>query len=192
MTSASQEMGELLPFYVNGTLDDEERAAVEAALAQDAALDAERRALGALRDQMQDEDPGYSPGEMGLARLMREIDAEAPAAPVARALAPWKGLAAAAVLTLAAVLAAPLLFPEPVYEQASGDTGEADLVLTFRPDATEAQITALLLDRGLVIVEGPTAIGLYHVDAPDGEDLAALADALRAQSDVIEGADPVE
>ena len=69
------EISALLPFLANGTLEGDERAEIEAALAEDAALQAELRALRAIRATMQAEE-SFSPGEMGLARLMRGVEAE--------------------------------------------------------------------------------------------------------------------
>ncbi|MEC8196124.1 MAG: hypothetical protein VX228_07375, partial [Pseudomonadota bacterium] len=71
------EISALLPFLANDTLEGAERAEVEAAVAADAALQAELTALQAIRQQMQaDQEAAYSPGEVGLARLMRLVEAE--------------------------------------------------------------------------------------------------------------------
>ena len=70
----------LLPFWVNGTLTSDEAAAVEAAVAADPALAKEVVFLQAVRSQMQTIQPGYSPGEIGLARLKRAITAKGDAA----------------------------------------------------------------------------------------------------------------
>ncbi len=66
----------LLPFYANGTLETDERAAVQAALAEDPDLRAELQALTAIRSTMQAEEV-QSPGDFGLARLMRDVEADA-------------------------------------------------------------------------------------------------------------------
>lgn len=187
-TETRQDIEALLPFYVNGTLDQDERARVDAALADDTSLAAQARALSALRDQMKAEDIDYSPGDFGLARLTREIDAETvqPAQSRAGFLG---GFALAAALALAAFLSVTRLMtpPEPVYEQASGDA--AALSVIFQPDVTQEQMTELMLELGLVIVDGPSALGIYRVAPLDERDLTALASSLRAADDVIDRVD---
>lgn len=181
---------ELLPFHVNGTLDGDEKDAVEAALKVEPDLAAEAAALSEMRTRMQAEDMGYSPGDMGLARLMRDIDSES-VAPKSRFAGFGAGFAIAAVLAMAAFLVAPMLQPNaPVYyEQASGDAGDLGLTVAFRSDATQAQISDLLLNAGAVIIDGPTALGLYRIAPLDGADLTALAETLRASPTLIESVD---
>ncbi len=187
------EIEALLPFYVNGTLRGDERASVEAALDDDARLRDEAAALGHIRQSMRDIDMGHTPGEFGLARLMRDIDRAAPARqPAVRrpsALLPW-GLAAAAAIALVAVGLGRFGFQESApYTQASGGADETFLTLAFQPEASQAQVSDLLLEYGLVIVDGPSAIGLYRVDPGQGRDLAALAADLRDREEVIESVD---
>jgi anti-sigma factor RsiW len=187
------EIEALLPFYVNGTLRGDERASVEAALDDDARLRDEAAALGHIRQSMRDIDMGHTPGEFGLARLMRDIDRAAPVRqPAVRrqsALLPW-GLAAAAAVALVAVGLGRFGFEESApYTQASGGADETFLTLAFQPEASQAQVSDLLLEYGLVIVDGPSAIGLYRVDPGQGRDLAALAAELRDREEVIESVD---
>lgn len=187
------EIEALLPFYVNGTLRGDERASVEAALDDDARLRDEAAALGHIRQSMRDIDMGHTPGEFGLARLMRDIDRAAPVRqPAVRrqsALLPW-GLAAAAAVALVAVGLGRFGFEDSApYTQASGGADETFLTLAFQPEASQAQVSDLLLEYGLVIVDGPSAIGLYRVDPGQGRDLAALAADLRDREEVIESVD---
>jgi hypothetical protein len=63
------------------------------------------------------------------------------------------------------------------------------LSVAFAPDATEAAIRALLLEQGLEIVAGPSALGLYVLRADDPE--AARA-ALLAATGLVESADPAD
>lgn len=193
MTRAREELALDLPFHVNGTLDPEAAAEIAAWLATDPAARAEAEALAAIRADMQAEDL-RSPGEFGLARLMRDIDREAAAAPAPRPAATaaprvwlWK---LAAAVALAAFLGqtwlglgrdgGPLNMAGPRYGLAGG--GDAPgaaaataprLVAAFAPAATEAEIRALLLEAGVEIVAGPSALGLYRLAADDPA--AALA-----------------
>lgn len=193
MTRARDQIEQDLPFLVNGTLPDAERVEIEAWLADDAALAAERDALAAIRDSMQAEDV-RSPGEFGLARLMRDIGREGggpvtlnPVTEAPRRPWLWQVAAAAAVVAL---LAQTVFLREGTptgggYELA-GASQTGDLVVGFVPQASEEAIRALLLDLGLEIVGGPSALGLYRLGVGEGGDPTAASTALRAAADVVE------
>lgn len=171
------EIEALLPFMVNGTLEGEELEIVEAALERDAGLRAEYAALAALRDTMQAEEAGYSPGEMGLARLQKALDGDAAFGTppsdrmTARSatIAPIWRIAAMILLVIAIGQGAVLLrgAGEPSYELA-GDNAAA-LVVSIRPDTTEAALRAILVETGLEIVGGPSALGFYDLAPLDPE-----------------------
>ena len=187
----AQRIAELLPFWINGSLSADEAAEVAAAVAANPALADEAAFLRALRDRMQAEPPGYSPGEIGLARLKRQLAPQT--APRRVSLA-----TAAAVALIAAGLgfaAQTLLRPAPVeYIQASGGTDGPALLVAFQPTAPAQAISQALLAEGLTILDGPSALGLYRLAAPDapGADLAALAERLQARADLFEMVDFAE
>lgn len=189
------EIDELLPFRANGTLEGDELASVEAALAETANLRSELAVLSAIRNTMQAEQ-APSPGDFGLARLMRTVEAEerTPVATVANdnvvpvsRLRIWQA-AAVVVLAVGIGFALPHASQRPVpvavrdaepaasegYSLASG--GEtADFTVAFAPDAREREIRVLLLDAGVEIVSGPSALGLYGLGLRDpGTSDAAL------------------
>ncbi len=197
----------LLPFHVNGTLTPQEAAEVEAWLAEDDDARAEAEALAAIRADMQAEEV-RSPGEFGLARLMRDVGREQATAAAAPAPAPllrrpwlWQAVAAVA---LAAFLGQSWVSVQRGAElrQAQGigleatarfglasgreapaaASGRAVLVVAFAPAATEAQIRDLLLAAGVEIVAGPSSLGLYRLS---GEDLTAAQAVLEA-AEVVE------
>jgi len=62
--------------------------------------------------------------------------------------------------------------------------GGAEFKVQFDPAAREGDLRAFLLERGLVIVEGPSALGFYELDTVDDQvadaELEALLDALKA------------
>ncbi|WP_420395567.1 hypothetical protein [Nioella sp.] len=197
----NEQIHELLPFRANGTLQGADLAAVDAALAEDADLRAELAALTAIRDTMQAEEVA-SPGEFGLARLMRDVDAEqrerlstpAPAAandnvvPLMR-LRIWQ-VAAAVVLAVGIGFnlpqfgpgSAPMDSAEPAgFTLASGGAA-ADFTVVFAPDATEVELRALLLQAGLEIVSGPSALGIYGLGLIDAETSDAAFAALSASA----------
>lgn len=195
---------ELLPFLVNGTLDIDERTQVRAQVATDRDLAEQAQILRRIRAQMQAEETQYSPGEMGLARLMRDLDADSRTTPEpAKVLGferrPVISALAAVIATVAVISGVNLMrgasdAPEaPVYyEQASGDAADAVLTIAFRPDATQTQMTELMLNYGLVMVDGPSALGLYRVAPLDGDDLTELAARLAAETEIIETVDTLQ
>lgn len=176
MSDTETDIRELLPFWVNGTLEGDDLARVKAAVAASGDLRAEAEALRALRARIKARPQDQSPGEMGLARLMRAIDRDSATNGAAAGLGQRGDLRAvsgllAASAAIAAVLASALTLAltrpaEPVYEQASANDPGAVLTVTFHPEATEAAISALLLEKGLVIVDGPSALGLYRLALP--------------------------
>lgn len=194
-----QDIHELLPFRANGTLEGADLDAVDVALAEDADLRTELAALTAIRATMRAEEVA-SPGEFGLARLMRDVDAEARvAAPVAAndnvvplsRLRIWQ-VAAAVVLAVGIGFNLPQIGPgsapmeraesEPAgFTLASGGAA-ADFTVVFAPDATEAELRALLLEAGLEIVSGPSALGIYGLGLIDAEMSDAAFAALSASA----------
>ncbi|MBF9049725.1 hypothetical protein GTA62_00160 [Roseobacter sp. HKCCD9010] len=187
----TQNIEELLPFYANGTLDEAERAEVEAALAEDGDLRAELEVLVALRAAMQAE-AVQSPGEFGLARLMRDVEGtDQDVIPTAspenvvplRRLRIWQ---IAAALVLAAGLAQTVFVMtapnQPGFELASGGTarGEAAFVVGFAPGTSEAEMRDLLLTAGVEIISGPSALGLYELTIFDDAMAESAAEILRA------------
>lgn len=187
----TKDISELLPFYLNGTLGDAEKAAVERALAADAGLRTELSALRALQSAVRSQDPGRGPGELGLARLKREIG------PAARPVWMTRGGALAAAFALGAILSAAgmSLLTEEVggtFRQAGGPVAGPQLVVGFRPEATVAEMSDLLLSQDATIEDGPSALGLYRVTVPEGSDPAQVAGALVAADKIVESAERAE
>lgn len=191
------EIEALLVFLANDTLEGPERAVVEAAVAEDPQLAGELEALKAMRGEMQAQTGMPSPGELGLARLMRDIDAETPSSNVPEAAnsptAPsgfWK---IAAVVLFGLVVAQTAFFG---YDRGSNvrlaggeeaaQTYEHTLRVSFVPDATEGQIRQVLLDQQLVIIDGPSALGLYTLGALDAAQKDSALAALSNATDVVE------
>ncbi len=172
---------ELLPWYVNHSLEDEQRQYVERHLRHCPRCRDEVEFLRHLRQAVQREHQGSGPGELGLKRLQRELERQTPP----RRPRWFPSLAAAAVLALGIALLYPLIPAEDPASQIqllgeSDDTGPI-LQIEFAPEATEAEIRALLHDIDAVIIDGPSALGLYRIrlhDLPD-DDTAALEERLR-------------
>jgi len=187
----------LLVFLANGTLEGEERAAVQAAVEADPDLARELDALRNIRATMQAETPARLPGEFGLARLMRDIGNEARAAEPAPAPRGrlWRYAAVAAVALFAVQTALIWTQPDAVIDLAGGGIERVEgpaFTVAFQPEAREAEIRALLLEAGLVIVDGPSALGLYTLAAPETETAQAALETLLARPDLVESAEPEE
>lgn len=192
MTRAREQVELDLAFFVNGTLEAEARAEVEALLAEDARLRSEAAALAAIREEMQAEEI-RSPGEFGLARLLRDVGREG-AGPVTVKTpeqAPARGWVwkVAAAVALVALVGQTLLMQgrtgDQGFELASAAQPGA-LVVSFAPAAQEEAIRSLLVGADLEIVGGPSALGLYRLDVIEGGDLAQATEALRAAADIVE------
>lgn len=197
MTRPREQVERDLVFHVNGTLDAEARAEVEALLAEDARLRSEAEALAAIREGMQAEEI-RSPGDFGLARLLRDVGREG-AGPVTVQVpeqAPARGWVwkVAAAVALVALVGQTLLMQDRSgqqgYELASAAAPGA-LVVSFAPAAQEEAIRGLLVGAGLEIVGGPSALGLYRLDVIEGGDLAQATEALRAAADIVESVENV-
>ena len=208
MTRSREEIELDLPFLVNGTLDPEARAEIEALIADDARLAAERDALATIRREMQAEEVN-APGEFGLARLMRDVDRQSARDADYRAGADtdgrrgliaqlrsrttlWQAVAAVAVLGIVAqsyFMRPPTSFEVNVapagYVLAGGEARGA-LVVGFAADATEAAIRGVLLEAELEIVAGPSALGLYRLDVLEGADVDNAAGILRSAEGIVE------
>ncbi|MEM6482883.1 MAG: hypothetical protein AAF922_10880 [Pseudomonadota bacterium] len=196
---SGEEAERLLIFLANDTLAGEERAAVEAAVEADDRLAAELAALRTMRHKLQDEEASHSPGEFGLARLMRDIDAETTMAVThvggkrSGASSFWK----IAAVVLLGLFSAQSAFVYLKGEQdgtdvqlASGDpavsTERPTLRLDFDPDATVSEIASLLLETELTIVDGPSAIGFYTLEALDEAGYAQALEILQSRPDLVD------
>jgi len=178
----SNNVNELLPFYVNGSLSDDETSAVEAALASEPTLATEVTALRLIRDEMQADDNIVSPGEFGLARLMRDI--EKTPAPVRRG-GLMSYLAVAAVAAFASVAVASLLTgPQNTaeYTLAGAGTDQSHILVGFAEGVSVADISAALATSGLEITGGPSALNLFTLGLQDEGDLSAALETLRASN----------
>lgn len=164
---------ELLPWYLNGTLEGAELAAVEALLLRSAEareeLEVLRRLAAAVREQEQAHEA--PPFELGWARLQRSLQQEARPAPRRDW---WKpGLAAAAALVVALQLGI-LMRPAQVDSDWQLQSGGSEQVLSggyrvqlrFVEHAQWQQIRALLLELDAVLVDGPSALGVVQVHVP--------------------------
>ncbi len=182
----SRHPDELLPWYVNGTLADAQREAVDAHLAQCADCRGEVALLRVLREEVRATAASGGAGELGRRRLLRE--AEAQRAPARSRWRPALGLAAAVVIGVQTVLLLTLEreSADAITPLAGSTPAEAVLQLRFQPGATEAQIRELLQSVGARLVDGPGALGVYRLrlEDPEADPEAVLAE-LEERRDVV-------
>lgn len=179
------EAEELLPWYVNGQLDEADRARVDAHLSSCAYC---RKQL-ALERRLIDEFQAMAPEvESGWTRLRDRIERpEAtritrPARPAPLAQS-WAFLTRPAIAALAAaqfafvVIASATLVSlgKPAYHTLGSASAPAtgNVIVMFRADATEQDIRNVLRSAGASLVDGPTPANAYllHV-APNRRQIA--------------------
>lgn len=187
------ELKELLPWYVTGRLEPAEHAQVEAHLAgcrrcrADAAF---QRRLGAEVASLPLE------VEHGWDQMRRQIENETqgPLRRILRRLTGsggwWVAGAALAAATMAIVVLPPA--PGAEYRALSAPAAQpvGEVVVIFRPDATERQMREALKAAGARVVDGPTSTDAFVLDVPDGRRDAALASLRR--SGAITLAEPLD
>ncbi|WP_019833522.1 zf-HC2 domain-containing protein [Sphingomonas sp. PR090111-T3T-6A] len=187
----------LLPWYVTGQLDPEDRLQVEAHLAECEECRAElmlERKLGGEVARL--------PIGAGLdwEAFSRHLDpAPPPAAPegrvlpmIRRALARpgrtgWFLSAQAAFIAALAVLIVPVLRPAPAPYHALGAAptpANGNAIVIFRPDTSEQALRETLNANGARLVDGPTAADAYVLHLPAERRDAVIA-RLRADHDIV-------
>lgn len=203
MMHSEQELRDLLPWYVNRTLDAATSEEIDLLAGRSPLVRAEVLWLGQLRSQVRQfrDQAEQRPDDAGLDTLLALIHAE-DTGKVVRLRGRWNAwlaeprqlsvasLAAAVVLAQAALIGTLLMRPAP--ETLTPLSGEAPaggelLQVTFKPKATEAQIRGLLAGLRAEVVSGPGALGVYTLRVPEGQGPAALA-RLRGDRAIIESA----
>jgi anti-sigma factor RsiW len=189
---------ELLPWYVNGTLDDEERAWVDRYLVEHPDARAELAWYQSLQKRMRDNAPAV-PATIGLAKVMTLIQGDRPtwAERVGGFFAaifdgvgmrPTAALAALAVVAVQGGVIFNLLGDARLAEEEAAEvratratpvTEGPLLKLNFAPDAKEADIRFLLISVQGTLVGGPGQLGDYYVRVPAGRE-AASAEKLKS------------
>jgi anti-sigma-K factor RskA len=177
--SRRDELEALLPFYLNGTLDGEDLAAVEDWLASDPAA---MTALGEVEAEFPSTaaaNQAIRPPADSLSHFSKALDAEAGRArPTPSVLARlWAGFMAvpATVAWAAATAAVVLVLVQAVME--TGERGPVEIagtdaqnmpfaLVTFNPDARIADISAVLSGQSAVILSGPAAGGVFKIGIP--------------------------
>lgn len=191
---------ELLPWYVNGTLTADERAAVERSLETGSADLRTELALwrAVAADIANEEMPPNAGGiDLGWLRLQRQLNAAPARAPVRR----WQWAAAAALVALLGGESAWMVQRQRAHDAeirqlsaapAGLRVDEWRVQVRFRADATVAQVDALLLGIDARIIGGPSALGVYELAVPRANfaDAQSAAQWLSEQPIVAQGTAP--
>lgn len=198
--SRRDEMESLLPFYLNGTLQPEELAEIEAWLASDP------DAPAALREAEDEFSATHASNEAirvpsdALSRFSKALDgvagpAVATAAPslAARIWQSFNRIPAGVAWGVAAAAVA-LLLVQAVVEpggrggdfEIAGAGDPADMpfaLVTFRPEAAIGEINAFLSGHGAVVIAGPAAGGVFRIGLPaaSGAEYERLVGLIAAQ-----------
>ncbi len=178
---------ELLPWYVNGTLQGDELEDVRLALRSSLVLRREHERLARIQRLMQEDDAEHVATDRSYERLMSRIQRRR------RWQSPvfWQ---AAALLVVASGLglwwnAAPT--PPPFETLTTPDFAAApSLRVVFAADVSDEVRRALLAEHGLTVDAPPTAEGVYTLVLPAAADARAIADALRADPRVTFASTP--
>ncbi|HEY8521883.1 MAG TPA: zf-HC2 domain-containing protein [Gammaproteobacteria bacterium] len=185
---AHEDVIELLPWLVNGTLSDAERERVERHVRSCLPCRAARRTEQRLAALVQAQPTVRLSAERGFEELLAQVEQPAPRRRLG--VAPRHAALLAAGVAAAAVIAWVGL-PD------AGDRGEFATLTTharadarrldviFAPDASEADVRGLLREIGGTIVAGPTELGRYTVQLDgDARDVDAAIARLRADERV--------
>lgn len=193
---AEDEVELLLPFYVNGTLDEGDRQAVEAWLSrnEDAAGHL-ARVTEELELTRNDAETLGVPSRAVLDTLMAKVGAAPGTGLVAgwaeriwAMLSPRYALAGAAALCAVIALQAGYIVyagqqPQGQFQTATGQTeafaGPTALVV-FSQQTEMSVVATRLADLGLTIVDGPKPGGIFVVGGPDSDEGRAALAALGA------------
>jgi anti-sigma factor RsiW len=193
--SPHEQAQQLLPWYVNGTLEADEAALVEAHLAECAECRADLAAEQALSREVAalpiDVEHAWS-------ALSDRIDAAGPPRRLAEpvpflrrkvaigwALGGPLAAAAAVAFAVAIVPGAPSPVGETYRALGSAPTAApGNALVMFRPDARDSDLRAALTKAGARIVDGPTASGAYVVRIAAASRAQAL-DGLRAAPQIV-------
>jgi hypothetical protein len=187
-----QRFDELLPFYANGTLGDEDRAWVDRYLAEHPESRAELDWYRSLSQRLRDSAPAV-PETIGLAKAMTLIRGDRPTFAErvssffgAFGLRPATAFAGLAIFALQGGVILNLL--DSAEEDATeiralraSVTDEGPMLkLNFAPDAKESEIRMLLVTVQGRLAGGPGQLGDYYVVVPKGQE-ASTAERLKSE-----------
>ncbi len=185
---------ELIPWYVNGTLPEDETRLVEDAARADPGIAREISQQRTLAKKVATEDPFDVPLERSWenlrAQALADIAARSPATPwYRRLLSRIEGRIVSAIGAAALACAALVLVV-----QIQGPGNDDFITLTAPPDGTEQVIkfqpsgqpdAKALAALGVLSIHGPSESGVYTALVAEDADIAAIARAMMAREDIL-------
>ena len=195
-----QRFSELLPFYVNDTLNQDDQAWMESYLASHPELKNEKRFVEHLA-KLSKETASPFPESERLERFLNQWREERPSPSLLQRLKAWLQcpilmpapvLVAVAMLVVAQSVIIGSLMSDSGQEDAFRG-GRADCIasprirVVFNPDAKHVEIVLLLRKLELTVQEGPSETGEFWLTAPKGR-LIEEAQAMLRTSAVVEEA----
>ncbi len=185
---------ELLPWFANGTLDEDERKRVADHLRTCGGCRSEVESLDRVRRVVR-EQPADDGSEVGnLDEILARIDHDTGVRHRTTPVACWLMIAQAAAIVILAIL---LLVPDS--PRVEGDpqpfrtlsaepetvpSGAQHLRVVFADTTTERQLREILQSVEARIVDGPSPVGAYMLRITDTQDLVSVVERLRAKPSV--------
>jgi hypothetical protein len=186
----------MLPFLANDTLSAEERERLESHVEGSASARKELAFLRLVRTALQEAPSVEGPTERERAQILERVCSGGDRGTKHSRGTIW-ALAAALLLALfeggwiwqmSYEMAQVPSHPEPAVEsyRPAGSSTSAQIAVQFTDAATAKEIRELLLGQGLLVVDGPSALGVYQLilgggGAVDAERIAKVVEALRVQ-----------
>lgn len=190
---SNQRFAELLPWYVNGSIDASDRAWVDSYLAEHPDARAELAWFRSLQSRIHETVPAV-PATIGLARAMHLIQGDRPtiAERISSVLSMFSFRPALALGMLAVIVVQGGLIANMMRVSQQDDAEmralrattveEGPLVkINFAPDAKESEIRLLLVSVQGTLAGGPGQLGDYYVRVPAGKE-AQAAERLKERS----------
>ena len=184
---SNERFAELLPWYVNGSIDAADRAWVDSYLAEHPEARSELAWYESLQTRIHETVPAV-PATIGLARAMNLIRGDRPT--IAERISAFFGSFAmrpAMALGLLGVIVLQSAVIVNMMNQVKDDESEMralrakDVVegplvkVNFAPDAKESDIRLLLVSVQGTLTGGPGQLGDYYVRVPAGKEAQAAA-----------------
>ena len=171
-----QQIRELMPWFVNGTLNEAEQSLVHQHLLTCTTCKKEVEELVQLSAQFGWPNDGIEPQE---SHRLASADFIASLPERHQTLPTWMIAGVAASVIVVAVAIAFLLPAGPVYQTLSSDqAAPADtsvIQVVFRENATERVIRNTLYENDNVVLSGPSRLGVYRVAVSDNEGAVYIA-----------------
>ncbi len=188
---------DLLPWYVNDTLEGDERELVRHQVLTSLVCRKELDRLRRLQELIRRDDAETVATERAYERLMARIEASdtTPSARPRRSVSENTGLRFAFAAALIAAVAAPWWragtpdVAPPTYETMSppqpADERTATMRVIFAPEVTESQRQELLARHGLKVTGPPNADGVLILSFADGANQAVILAALQQDPRIL-------